>query len=169
MVIAMAARNAVEDLHAGGAFTDRQAPALNRRLRNRVYAVTLALLRLDRDQPDAGLVALIEDQARIDDPTLDGSPGIEPDAAVAGAIRGAIREFARAEAITPGVTAELEQAAVSWGIAALHGLQHLERPKSGRQVSGLAWMVPSYWEMPAIEPKLRRYFAPSARSHTPDP
>jgi hypothetical protein len=56
MVIAMAARNAVEDLHAGGAFTDQQAPALNRRLRNRVYAVTLALLRLDRHHPDAGLV-----------------------------------------------------------------------------------------------------------------
>jgi hypothetical protein len=111
---------------------------------------------------------LIEAQARIDDPMLDAAPGIDPDAAVAGAIRGAIREFAQAEAITPSITAELEQAAVSWGINALHDLRHMERPKSWRQVSGLAWMVPSYWEMPAIEPKLRRYFPRSARQ-TPNP
>jgi hypothetical protein len=31
-VIALAARNGVEDLHAAGAFSNQQAPSLNRRL-----------------------------------------------------------------------------------------------------------------------------------------
>lgn len=38
-VIALAARNGVEDLHADGAFSDKQAPALNRRIRSRIYEV----------------------------------------------------------------------------------------------------------------------------------
>lgn len=168
MVIAMAARNAVEDLHAGGAFSDAQAPAFNRRVRNRVYAVTLALQRLDRLQPDAGLVRLIEDQARVADPTLDSACGINPDVAVAGAVKGAIREFARAEAIPSKVATELEQASVSWAIDALQDLQHTQRPKSQRQIAGLAWMLPGYWELPEIEPKLRRYFAGSMPAHRRD-
>lgn len=44
-LIALAARNGVEDLHAKGAFSDRQAPALNRLLRGWIYEFFLATSR----------------------------------------------------------------------------------------------------------------------------
>ncbi len=77
MVIAMAARNWMEDLHVTGAFSDAQAPALNRRVRDRTYTVELALLRTDRSNPDHALVELLEGQARIDDPGLNVADGID--------------------------------------------------------------------------------------------
>lgn len=169
MVIAMAARNAVEDLHASGAFSNAQAPSLNRRVRNRVYAVTLALQRLDRHHPDPGLLQLIEDQARIDSPALDPASGIDPDTAIAGAIKGAIREFALAEAIPADIATELEQAATRWAIDTLHDLQHIAQPKSRRQIAGLAWMLPRSWELPEIEPNLHKHFAGSMQSQSRNP
>jgi hypothetical protein len=92
--IALAARNGVEVLHAAGGFTDRQAPALNRRLRDHAYEVLIALRRMDPRRGDdpfsAYLIDLIDDQ--------------EEDwlrAALKGAVTNAVREFADAERSTP--------------------------------------------------------------------
>jgi hypothetical protein len=64
-VIALAARNGVEGLHAQGAFSDEQAPALNRRLRGYAYEVLIAIRRLDASRDDdrftAYLLDLIDD------------------------------------------------------------------------------------------------------------
>src|ERR1700689_780857 len=60
-LIALGARNGTEDLHVAGAFSDRQAPALNRCLRGRIYEVLIALRRLDSDQADDPYRRYLED------------------------------------------------------------------------------------------------------------
>lgn len=50
-MIALAARNGVEDLHAAGAFSDEQAQALNRRIRGRIYEFQAMLDRNEQRGP----------------------------------------------------------------------------------------------------------------------
>lgn len=159
MAVAMAVRNAVEDLHASGAFSDRQAPSFNSTVRNRLYAVMLALQRLDRWEPEERLVDLLAEQARIEDPALAGKDGFDPAQAVAGGVRGAIRAFGRAERLAPDVISALEAAAAPWALNTLRHLQTIERQASADQIRYLVSMVPRYWESPEIEPELRKYFA----------
>jgi hypothetical protein len=158
MAVAMAVRNAVEDLHAGGAFSDQQAPSFNRTVRNRLYAVMLALQRLDRAAPDERLVDLLTAQARTEDPALAGSDGFDTAHSVVGAVRGAIREFSRAERLASEVADALEEAALPWALDTLRHLQTIEHPASADQIRYLISMVPRYWESPEIEPQLRKHF-----------
>jgi len=51
-MIAVAARNGVEDLHADGAFSDQQAPLLNQRIRSRIYELLVASRRSDPRRTD---------------------------------------------------------------------------------------------------------------------
>lgn len=155
MTIAMSARNAVEDLHTDGAFSDRQAPALNRRLRNRAYEVLLAVQLLGETGHDDRLAEFLFDRAALDGQTSDV---IDPIGALRGAIRAAIRDFAQAEHLSMPTAEALEVAAVDGATAAFQALQSLSELESARQISYLARLIPSYWELPEVAPELSELF-----------
>jgi hypothetical protein len=152
MTIGMSARNAVEDLHADGAFLDQQAQALNWRLRNRAYEVLLAMQSLGDTGYDDRLTGFLADQAAHDGETGDV---IQPLSAMRGAIRAAVRDFAEAEHL-PKVTAEaLEAAAVQGATDAFRALRSLNELESAQEISYLARLVPLYWDLPEVAPELR--------------
>jgi hypothetical protein len=155
MTIAMSARNAVEDLHTDGAFSDKQAPALNRRLRNRAYEVLLAVQALAETGHDDRLAEFLTNRA-----TLDGKTGeaIEPVAALRGAIRTAVRDFAEVEHLATAMAEALEAAAVNGVTEAFKALQSLDKLASAQEVSYLARLIPPYWELPEVAPELREMF-----------
>ncbi len=154
MTIAMSARNWVEDLHAAGSFSDAQAPALNRRLRNRAYEVLMALEHFDRDRSDA-LAGFLASRAELDEQT---DHDVEPIAALRGAIRKAVRDFARVEQLPASAAERLEEAAVAGATDAYRRLQTINEQTSAMQISYLASMVPRYWEVPTIDPRLKGLF-----------
>lgn len=155
LVICMSTRNAVEDLHAAGAFSDRQAPAFNRGIRNRAYEVLLALQALADTGHDDRLVEFLDDQA-----TRDGQRGetIEPLTAMRGAIRGAVRDFAKAEHVPKTTADKLETTAVAGTTEAFKALRSLDKPASAAAASYLASLIPSYWEPPEVAPERRELF-----------
>ncbi len=103
-LIALGARNGAEDLHVAGAFSDRQAPALNRRLRGRIYEVLIALRRLDPDRPDDPYRRYLED--------LGAGSNLEPtEAAIAGAVTRAIEDYAAAEGADSSTAVALTETA----------------------------------------------------------
>lgn len=155
MTIGMSARNAVETLHTNGAFSDKQAPALNRRLRNRAYEVLLAVRLLGETGYDDRLAEFIADRAALDGQT---GEAIDPIAAMRGAIRAAVRDFAEAEHLQKRTAKALETAAVDGATAAFKALRSLDKKDSARHISYLAWMIPPYWELPEVAPELRELF-----------
>ncbi len=159
MTIAMAARNAVEDLHTDGAFSDKQAPALNRRLRDRAYEVMFAVQALAETGHDDQLAEFLTDRA-----AQDGKTGetIEPIAALRGAIRAAVRDFAKVEQLAATVAESLEAAAVDGATDVFKALQSLDKLKSAQEVSYLARLIPPYWELPEVAPELREMFGLTA-------
>jgi hypothetical protein len=155
MTIAMSARNAVEDLHVAGVFSDKQAPALNRRLRNRAYEVLFAVQALADTGHDDQLAEFLADRAALDGQTEEA---IEPIAALRGAIRAAVRDFAHAEHLPAAVAKELEATAVDGAARAFQCWQTIEAPHSTAQISYLAHLIPGYWELPEVAPELRDMF-----------
>jgi hypothetical protein len=155
LVIGMSTRNAVEDLHAAGAFSDRQAPAFNRGIRNRAYEVLLALQALAETGYDDRLVEFLDDHA-----ARDGQKGeaIDPLAAMRGAIGSAVRDFAQAERVPKATADELETAAVDGATDAFKALRSLDKPKSMDAVIYLGTSIPSYWELPEVAPERRELF-----------
>jgi hypothetical protein len=129
MTIGMAARNAVEDLHAAGAFSDKQAPALNRRLRNRAYEVLLAIAALADTGHDDRLAEFLAEQATRDGDTAET---VSPASAMRGAIRAAVRDFARAEQLDAGTAKKLEDAAVHGATNAFKALRSLNKLESAQ-------------------------------------
>lgn len=155
MTIGMSARNAVEDLHVEGAFSDKQAPTLNRRLRNRAYEVLLAVQALGETGHDDRLVGFLAEQAAHDGKTGDA---IKPIAAMRGAIRTAVRDFAEVEHLQKATAEALEATAVQGATDAFQALRSLDQLESAQQVSYLAGLIPPYWELPEVAPKLRDMF-----------
>jgi hypothetical protein len=155
MTIGMSARNWIEDLHVQGVFSNKQAPALNRRLRNRAYEVLLAVQFLGETGHDDRLAEFVADRAALDGQT---GEAIDPTRAMRGAIRIAVRDFARAEHLPAAQAKELEEAAVVGAADAFRCWQTIEEPHSIRQVSYLAVCIPSYWELPEVAPDLREMF-----------
>jgi hypothetical protein len=83
---------------------------------------------------------------------------IEPVAALRGAIRKAVRDFARAEKL-PVIDAEkLEETAVAGATDAYRHLQTITEQTSAMQISYLIGMVPRYWELPTINPRAQGLF-----------
>jgi hypothetical protein len=156
LVIGMSTRNAVEDLHAAGAFSDRQAPAFNRGIRDRAYEVLLALQALAETGYDDRLIEFLDDHAARNGQT-DGET-IDPLAAMCGAIRGAVRDFAEAEHVPKATADKLETAAVAGTTEAFKALRSLDKPASAEAVSYLARLIPSYWELPEVAPERRTLF-----------
>jgi hypothetical protein len=163
MTIAMSARNWVEDLHVARAFSDAQAPGLNRRLRNRAYEVLLALQLVDRSGAADPLAGFLACQAELDGHR---GHGTAPDAALRGAIRKAVRDFAEAEQLTASAARELERAAVAGAADTYRCLQTIDQQTSAMQISYLASLIPRNWELPAIDPHLDRIFASQTHANT---
>jgi hypothetical protein len=141
--IALAARNGVEDLHAAGAFSDGQAPALNRWLRGHVYEVLMALRRMDARRVDDPFTAYLVDL--IDDEEEDWLR-----AALKGAVSNAVREFADPEAIDAETAARLEQAAVDGALEVVELCYSLDQPDARRRLAFLISSIPGYWEPPQL-------------------
>jgi hypothetical protein len=155
MIIGVSAREAVEDLHANGAFSEQQAPALNRRLRNRAYEVLLAVQALVETGHHDQLTEFLAVQA-----TLDGeaTERIKPIAALRGAIRAAVHDFAGAERLDSAIAKKLESAAVGGATDAFKALRSLDKLESAQEVSYMARLIPPYWEFPEVAPELREMF-----------
>jgi hypothetical protein len=140
-LIALSARNRVEDLHTQGAFTDQQAPALNSRLRNHAYQALVAIKRMDSRHDDnpftAYLLELIDDWEQ--DPVC---------AAVSAAVANAVWEFAAAEAIDAHTAARLEEAAVAGTLEVIDLYYRLDEREARRRLACLMVAIPKYWEPP---------------------
>lgn len=156
LLIGMSTRNAVEDQHAAGAFSDRQAPAFNRGIRNRAYEILLALQALAETGYDDRLVEFLDDQAARDGQT--GGETIEPLTAMCGAIRGAVRDFAKAERLPKTKADKLETAAVNGATVAFKALRSPNTQESMDEIAYLAKSVPPYWELPEVASERRELF-----------
>lgn len=154
-IIALAARNGVEDLHAAGAFSDQQAPALNRRIRGRVYELLLATHRRDYCQDDDPLSKYIDNLAQ-------GYRGGQTVAALQGAVARAVDDFASVEAIDTATAAKLRKAAIKGAVEAYKTVTRLSRGKSKDEEHDRFavefWLrsIPSYWEEPEVSPEFQK-------------
>ncbi len=146
--IALAARNAVEDLHAQGAFTDEQAPALNRRLRDHAYEALIAIRWVGRDQDEDAFTACLLDL--IDDWEHDPLR-----AALRSAITNAVREFADAKGFDAETAMRLEHAAVDGALEVVDLYDRLGEREARWQLAFLISSIPSYWEPPQLKASLR--------------
>jgi hypothetical protein len=153
-MVALAARNAVEDLHAGGAFSDQQAPALNWRIRGRVYELLIATHRRDYSRDDDPFGRYVDDLAR-------GHKGGQVTAALHGAVGQAVDDFAAAEAIDPATAATLQRAAIKGAVEAYKTVNRLSLGRSkneARDHFAVEWWlrsIPSYWEEPEVSPEFQ--------------
>jgi hypothetical protein len=162
MIIALAARNRVEDLHASGAFSDQQAPSLNRLLRGRIYELLVAT---HRDHP-----------GRDDDPFMKyvdhlvlGYTGGHTIAALQGAVARAVDDYAKTEAIDRATATKLRKAAIKGAMEAYKTVNRLSRGRSkDEERDRLAvefWLrtIPSYWEKPEVSPEFQELLDSSER------
>ena len=154
-MIALAARNGVEDLHANGAFSDRQAPALNRRIRGRVYELLIATHRRDYGRDGDPFGQYIDDLAY-------GHGGGQVTAALQGAVGQAVDDFAAAETIDSTTATKLRKAAIKGAVEAYKTINSvsLGRSKNEEQdrVAVEWWLrsIPCYWEEPEVSPEFQK-------------
>lgn len=154
-MIALAARNGVEDLHAAGAFSDQQAPALNRRIRGSVYELLLATHRRDYRRGDDPLGQYINDLAH-------GHRGGQTVAALQGAVARAVEDFTAAEAIDTTTATKLRKAAIKGAVEAYKTVTRLSLGRSkDEEYDRFAvdfWLrsIPSYWEEPEVSPAFQK-------------
>ncbi len=149
-MIAVAARNGVEDLHTDGAFSDQQAPALNRRVRGRIYEVLIAVRRGDLSRDDDLFTDYLWKLAGDHQRDL-------ARAAVQGAVAKAVDEFAGVETIDSDIARQLRQAAIKEALFAFETLLQLHRgdPEARKDVAYWLWLVPDYWEEPVVSPEFQ--------------
>lgn len=153
-VIALAARNGVEDLHASGAFSDQQAPALNRRIRGRIYELLIANRLRDSSRHNDPFSQYVDSLAQ-------GHKGGHTIAALQGAISLAVDDFATAESISADTAAKLREAATTSAVEAWRTLNRLSLGRSKDQekdqfaVEWLLRSIPDYWEEPEVSPEFQ--------------
>lgn len=153
-VIALAARDGMEDLHADGAFSDLQAPSLNRGLRGRVYEVLTATRHRDPGRRHDPIAKYMHDLAQ-------GHKGGLARAALQGAVARAVDDFAAAEVIDGDTAQELREAAVGAALIAYKTVDRLSRGKSKdgqdqRAVDYWLRRIPKDWEEPVVSPKFQK-------------
>lgn len=154
-MIALAARNSVEDLHAGGAFSDQQAPSLNRRIRGRIYELLIARRQGDPSRDDDPLTQYVDDFAQ-------GHSGGRAVAALQGAVAHAVDAFAADEAIDAATATKLRKAAVKGAVEAHNTVTRLSLGRSKDEehdrfaVEFWLGSIPSYWEEPAVSPAFQK-------------
>jgi hypothetical protein len=167
-MLALAARNGVEDLHADGAFSDRQAPALNRRIRGRVYELLIATHRRDYRRDNDPFGQYIDDLAQ-------GYRGGQTIAALQGTIARAVDEFAAAEAIDTTTATKLRRAAIKGAVEAYKTVNRLSLGRSKDEAKdsfAVDWWlrsIPDYWEEPEISPEFQRLLDSSEPGGTGHP
>jgi hypothetical protein len=159
-MIALAARDGVEDLHADGAFSDQQAPSLNRRLRSQVYELLIATRLRDPGRRHDPFAEYAHDLAR-------GHKGGLATAALQGAIARAVDDFAAAEAVDSDTARKLREAAVKAASVAYKTVDRLNCSKSKDEQDRRAveyWLmrIPSYWEEPVVSPEFQEMLNRSA-------
>jgi hypothetical protein len=152
-VIALAARNGVEDLHAAGAFSDRQTPSLNRRLRGRAYELLIATRHRDSSRRHDPFTAYVDDLAH-------GCMGSHATAALQGAVARAVDEFAAAEATDPDTARQLREAAIKGALVAYKTVGRVSRvrPKDEHDQQAVQfWLmsIPEDWEEPVLSPEFQ--------------
>lgn len=164
-VIAVAARNSVEDLHVDGAFSDRQAPSLNRRIRGRIYELLIARRHGNPSRDNDPLTQYVDDLAQ-------GHSGGRTIAALQGAVARAVGDFAAAEAIDAATATKLRKAAVKGAVEAHNTVTRLSLGRSKDEEHDRFavefWLrsVPSYWEEPVVSREFQQMLNRSA-SHEP--
>ncbi|MGD0454006.1 MAG: hypothetical protein ABSB69_10450 [Solirubrobacteraceae bacterium] len=147
-LIALGARNGTEDLHVAGVFSDRQAPALNRRLRARVYEVLIALRRLDPDQADDPYRRYLQHLA--------AGSGLEPtQAAIAVAVERAVKDYAAAEGVDAPTAAALTEAGIDGALNHLEAVWQLDDTNMQRALAFFVSAIPIYWEHPQVSPEFQ--------------
>jgi hypothetical protein len=159
-MIALAARDGVEDLHADGAFSDQQAPALNRRLRGRIYELLIAARLRDPGRRHDPFAEYMDDLAG-------GYMGGLATAALQGAVARAVDDFAAAEVVDSETARKLREAAVKAALVAYKTVDRLNRskPKNERDRRAVEyWLmrIPSYWEEPVVSPEFQKMLNRSA-------
>ena len=147
-VIALGARNGVEDLHAAGAFTDDQAPVLNWRLRGHAYEVLIALRSMDSRRDDDPFTAYLID-------VIDDRPQDPLRAALGSAIANAMSEFADAEGIDVETAERLTGAAVDGALEVVDLYYRLDQSEAREQLAFLIISIPCYWEPPQLSPSFK--------------
>jgi hypothetical protein len=147
-LIALGARNGTEDLHVAGVFSDRQAPALNRRLRGRTYEALIALSRLDPDRADDPYRHYLQDLAA-------GSSREPTQAAVAGAVARAVEDYAAAENADAATAAALAETAIDGALNHLDALWQFDDTNMQRSLAFFISAIPMYWEHPQVSPEFR--------------
>jgi len=151
-MIALAARNGVEDLHAASAFSDQQAPALNRRIRGRIYELLLANRLRDVSRSNDPFSKYVDDLA-------EGHKGGHTVAALQGAVSRAVDDFAAAEAIDQDTASKLRKAATKAAAEAWRTLTRVsvnrskDEEKDQFAVSWWLRSIPDYWEEPEVSPE----------------
>jgi hypothetical protein len=154
-IIALAARNGVEDLHADGVFSDRQAPSLNRRIRDGVYEMLIARRLADPCRHDDPLAQYVDDLGQ-------GHGGGRAVAALQGAVARAVDDFAAAEAIDAATAAKLRKAAVKGAVDAHKTVTRLSLGRSKDEehdrVAVEFWLrsIPPQWEEPTVSPEFQK-------------
>jgi hypothetical protein len=154
-MIALAARDGVEDLHADDAFSNRQAPALNRRIRGRIYELLLATHQRDVTKPHDPFTKYLDDLA-------DGYKGGHIVAALQGAVGSAVDDFATAETIDRDTAAKLRAAATKAAVEAWRTVNRLSLGRSKDeekdQFAVNWWLrsIPDYWEEPEVRPEFQK-------------
>jgi hypothetical protein len=154
-VIALATRNGIEDLHANGAFSDRQAPALNRRIRGRIYELLIANRLRDASRNDDPFSQYIDHLA-------EGHKGGHIVAALQGAISRAVDDFATADAIERDTAAKLCTAATKAAVEAWKTINRLSLHRSKDEKKdqfAVGWWlssIPDYWEEPEVSSEFQK-------------
>jgi hypothetical protein len=106
VIVAVLARNGVEDLPADGVFDDGQAPALNRRFRQEAYQATYAARQVA--EGDDRFTAYLAEVAGEGHPDADDDMRL---LCLSGAIARAVRSFADEFAISDEIAQVLVEAA----------------------------------------------------------
>jgi hypothetical protein len=129
---------------AEGAFSDRQAPALSRLLRGRIYEFLVATGRSE----DAFV--------RFVDELADGQEGGRSVAALRGAVGRAVDEFAVVEGIDDRTALKLRRAAIKGAVEAFSTTRRVALGRSRdveRDQMAVQWWlqsIPDYWEDPLV-------------------
>src|SRR5450759_482630 len=153
--IALAARNGVEDLHAAGAFSDQQAPSLNRRIRARIYEVLLARRLSQPGSTHDPFARYIADLTQ-------GQKGGRGIAALQAAVARAVDDFSASEAIDDATAKELREAAIDGAVEAYRVVTRLGLGRSKNEEHDRRalyfWLmsVPDYWEKPEVSPEFQK-------------
>lgn len=153
-LLALGVRNGVEDLHASGAFTDDQAPAFNRLVRDRVYEA-LAVLRAAGDaEPDDPMMDWVVEH--FDPEADDGLSAAAPNAC-----EDAIEAFAAEHGLGDDATAELVEAGLAGLYETIDYFLRLGDEDALRALTFMLLSLPDYWEEPQLRPEVAAMVAPA--------